>query len=252
MSPRTGRALEPHGKNNYAIAIKWFLKRSTLLSFALADLAKIKRYKAENNGRYIEEDVFYRILSYASSDEHELAYLLTYETGVRPHELLSITAQDVEPRPDGLVLVKIPDDNPETPSKKNKTGGRTIVVRECAEQLVAHANKTKSAPSGSPPSPRRRLFPFKNGALSVAFSRMKQRQRAESTNPETNYKGRLYDLRHTAITNLYLKGLTDQEVRKLVGWTPSSKMPDVYVHVNVNHIVDSLCKSAPLKARTTN
>jgi len=74
----------------------------------------------------VEEDDFYRLLSYAPSETYELAYLLIYETGIQPHELLSITTQEVEERSNGLVLVKIPEENPATPSKKNKTGSRTF------------------------------------------------------------------------------------------------------------------------------
>ena len=93
-----------------------------------------------------------------------------------------------------------------------------------------------------------RLFPFKNGMLSIMFSQMKQNQLKEALNAEATFKGRLYDLRHAAITNLFRKGLSDQEVRKLVGWTPSSKMPDVYVHIHINHVINTLRRTALLKA----
>ena len=231
--------LGPHGKNNYVIAVKWILKRSKLISLPPKELAKLKRFRAENKGRYVDEDAFYKILSYAPSDAHELAYLLMYETGIRPHEVLSLTAELVEERTDDLVLVKIPDINPETPSGRNKTGGRTIVIRENAKQLLALQKRTREADSIGSQTRNRRLFPFKQGALSVAFTRMKQKQAKELINPEGPFKGRLYDLRHSAITNLYLKKVPDQVIRKLVGWTPSSKMPDVYVHVQVGHLINS-------------
>lgn len=245
MSERTGRPLGPHGKNNYVIAVKWILKRSKLVTLTLKELAKLKKFKVENKGRYVEEEEFYKLLSYAPSEAHELAYLLVYETGVRPHELLSVSTQDIEARSDGLVLLKIPEENPVTPSKRNKTGGRTIIVQQNAVALLQYVNNMQSS---QPLSTSTLLFPLKHGALSRAFSRMKQKQIEETSNLEGNFKGRLYDLRHTAITNLYLKGLSDQEVRKLVGWTPSSKMPDVYVHVQINHIINSLSKKPSLRA----
>ena len=107
-------------------------------------------------------------------------------------------------------------------------------MQQNATQLLEHVNKLKVV---MPQSSQERLFPFKHGMLSVIFSRMKQKQLKEASNLEATFKGRLYDLRHAAITNFYLKDLSDQEVRRLVGWTPSSKMPDVYVHININHIV---------------
>ncbi len=223
--------------------------RSKLVKLSLNEMTKLKRFKAENKGRYVDEDSFFRILSYAPSAAYELAYLLMYETGIRPHELLSLTVEHVEERKDNLVLVNIPDENPETPSGRNKTGGRTIVIHENAKQLLKLQKRIKNTVSTEFQSRARRLFPFKHGIFSIMFTRMKRKQRKESTNPERNFKGRLYDLRHSAITNLYLKGLTDQEVRKLVGWTPSSKMPDVYVHVHINHIINSYYKNDALTVR---
>lgn len=76
MSERTNSTLGPHGKNNYIIAVKWILKRSKLVSLPSKEMAKLKRSKAENKGRYINEDSFYKILSYASSDTYDL---LDYE-----------------------------------------------------------------------------------------------------------------------------------------------------------------------------
>ncbi len=52
--------------------------------------------------------------------------------------------------------------------------------------------------------------------------------------------GRLYDLRHTAITDYYRRQLPDQVIRSLVGWTPASKMPNVYVHITPSHIYEQL------------
>lgn len=140
MSSRTGRLLGPHGKNNYVIAIKWILKRSKLVNLPKSELSKIKKSKADNKGRFIEEDEFYRVLSYAPSEIYELAYLLTFETGIRPYELLSITMQDVEERSDSLVLIKIAEENPVTPSKKNKTGSRTVIIQENTTQLLNYVN----------------------------------------------------------------------------------------------------------------
>ncbi|MFX1256391.1 MAG: tyrosine-type recombinase/integrase [Promethearchaeota archaeon] len=247
MSPRTRRLLGPHGKNNYIIAVKWIFKRSKIANLTPNELAKLKKFKADNKGRYIEEDAFYRLLRYAPSNTYELAYLLVFKTGIRPHELLSVTVQDVEERSDGLVLMKIPEENHITPSKKNKTGGRTIIVQQNATQLLKRVKRLKIT---QPQASHMRLFPLKNGMFSIIFSRMKQKQLKEASNPETPFKGRLYDLRHTAITNLYLKGLSNQEVRKLVGWTPSSKMPDVYVHLHINHIITSFRRKSTLRART--
>ncbi|HEC39734.1 MAG TPA: hypothetical protein ENI29_15955 [bacterium] len=79
--------------------------------------------------------------------------------------------------------------------------------------LQEHVNALKST---VPQSSYERLFPFKHGMLSVTFSRMKLKQLEEASNMDAIFKRRLYDLRHAAITNFYLKGLSDQEVRRLL------------------------------------
>ncbi|MFX1258289.1 MAG: hypothetical protein ACFFAN_10540, partial [Promethearchaeota archaeon] len=144
MSPRMCRLLGPHGKNNYITAVKWLFKRSELVNLPQDELAKLKKFKADNKGRFIEEDDFYRLLSYAPTEEYELAYLLIFETGIRPHEILSVTVQDIEQSSDGLILEKIPEMNPEAPSKKKKAGSRTIIVQQNAVRLLEHVNKLKT------------------------------------------------------------------------------------------------------------
>lgn len=119
-------------------------------------------------------------------------------------------------------------------------------MQQNATRLLEHVNALKNTIHQSS---QERLFPFKQGMLSVIFSRMKQKQLKEASNLEATFKGRLYDLRHAAITNFYLKGLSDQEVRRLVGWMPSSKMPDMYVHININHIVNSFRKNSASRTR---
>ncbi|MHA1335869.1 MAG: hypothetical protein ACTSPW_08960, partial [Promethearchaeota archaeon] len=101
VSEKSGKLLGPHGKNNYAVQMKWLLRRSKLIGLPGKEIAKIRRYKAKDSGRYIEQGEFYRILSYAPDMRYELAFLLIYETGIRPHELLSVRLKDVEVRSDG-------------------------------------------------------------------------------------------------------------------------------------------------------
>lgn len=226
----------PHGKNNYIIAVKWLLKRSELIHLPPEEMDKLKKYKTEPSGQVIEEDDLYRLLSYSPDRRFELAYLLMFETGIRPHELLSIRIRDVKEQPSGLILVKIPEQNPAIPSKHNKTGSRTIVVKENATRLGDYVNfltEREHKPD------KARLFPFRHKQLSAVFCRMKRQQRSEATPSDQIFTARLYDLRHTAITRYYLQDLPDQVIRKLVGWSPSSKMPDVYVHIKIDHITQS-------------
>ena len=73
--PANKEVMGPHGKNNYITALKWYFKRSKLVSLPQDELSKLKKFKAENKGLFIEEDVFYRLLSYAPTEQYELAIL---------------------------------------------------------------------------------------------------------------------------------------------------------------------------------
>ena len=56
---------------------------------------------------------------------------------------------------------------------------------------------------------------------------------------------------HNAITEMYTQGMKDQIIRKMVGWHPSSKMPDIYVHIKEQQmILDQLNALNPNKAIT--
>lgn len=167
---------------------------------------------------------------------HELAFRLIRECGFRPHELLSIKISDVSETDEGWALIELPENNPETSSGRNKTGSRRIICVNNAQRLLDTVEKsTENEDQGD------RLFPWSLGTLSVIFCRMKKKQKklAAREGWAKLYSGRLYDLRHASITEMYLAGYKDQEIRAMVGWTPASRMPNVYVHVTERHLLDA-------------
>jgi integrase len=255
ISPRTKQKLGPHGHNAYIIEIKWFLKRTHLPFFhgKKTDILQgLTRKSVKSPGKSISSEDFEHLLQYSPSVVHDLAFRLMYECGFRPHELLSIRLQDVTATTLGeeknVMLINLPDKNPYVPSGKNKTGGRPVLVIQNYRNLQHYLEKIRKGTY----TPATRLFPWKHRTLSVTYCRMKsccahqkRTQRSSNENLFKNTKnqtamhqqyGRLYDLRHTAITQLYLQGIPDQVIRRTVGWTPSSRMPDVYVHVQEVHL----------------
>ena len=183
-----------------------------------------------------------------------------FECGFRPHEVLSIRACDVVDgrgraeagsggkdtggHPRDLAWVHLPAANPVTPSGRNKTGARVVPVRASARRLLDARDATRAVAGADG-----RIFPWGHRHLTVTFSRMKAAHATghgapsgdgaaatASSHRTPSFQGRLYDLRHSAITTLYLAAVPDQVIRKVVGWTPSSRMPDVYVHVTQAHI----------------
>jgi len=265
-NPRTGQPLGPHGKNAYVIAAKWYLKRTSLVPDAAVKAAGLHRYRMPPSpGSCIDPETFEAIVQHAPTATHELAFRLIYERGFRPHEVLSIRACDVQDgTPAGTAAsfeespcrawVNLPAGNPVTPSGRNKTGARTVPVLENARRLLVLRDLTRAVAGHEG-----RLFPWKHRHLTTTWGRMRARHAAEiaaAIPVTTTLQGgqatsepgtasvpcvratscRLYDCRHSAITALYLAPVPDQVIRKVVGWTPSSRMPDVYVHVTQAHI----------------
>ena len=295
ISHRTGHLLGPHGKNAYIISINWFLKRTALIQEPDRILAGLKRYKTEAKGQTMSPNTFESIIQFSPTIRHDLAFRLIYECGFRPHEILSIRVcdlkitQSIQKREDlkgdlekmghpPSVIIQLPADNPVTPSGRNKTGGRPVLVVDNAHDLLTLAQRVEVEDGA-----QARLFPWKHKHLSVTFSRMKRQLLNEvkgvstpiSANPEPALSiistpilsstgkiynteaikgqslGRLYDCRHTAITNMYLRKLPDQVIRRTVGWTPSSKMPDTYVHINEAHLITAFRTFQQLESSPT-
>jgi integrase len=276
ISPRTRLQLGPHGKNAYIISIRWFLKRTTLVADAPEIMRQIKRYPTKSKGKCVSEDDLEAVLQFSPTLTYDLAYRLIDECGFRPHEPLSIRVCDVRTAGSGRMnekevhnsdekgfefpmtaLVYLPESNPVTPSGKNKTGSRMVPVVKNAERLLTLTKEVERREGING-----RLFPWGHKHLSVTFCRMKSQlkheqqheniqnaalantigkpQKKTENHEESGTDFRLYDLRHTAITDFYLTSLPDQVIRKIVGWTPSSRMPDVYVHVKEEHILRQL------------
>ena len=230
--------LSPHGKNNYYTAIKWYLARATLIKYPKEELKKIKKVPVRPKDRSVDDLALEHILQFSPNTTFELAFRLIRERGIMPHELLSIRVKDVSKSEEGYAVVSLPAENPEVPSRRNKTGPRIIIFVRNAARILELARVV-----GAGTGPEGRLFPWRHGVLSVIFCRMKKMQEEVARREGWNnlYRGRLYDLRHAAITEMYVHGFVDQEVRAMVGWAPSSKMPDIYVHIGTKHLLDA-CK----------
>jgi len=226
--------LGPHGRNNYITTLKWYFSRSTVAKLSPADLKSLKKERVPLKDRDIDEEALEHLLQFSPTPLHDLAFRLVRERGIRPHELLSLRACDVSETKEGWALVDLPETNPATSSGRNKTGARRIIFIQNAQRLLQLAHKVENQIGRDV-----RLFPWALSTLPVTFCRMKKMQAevAAQEGWDKLYTGRLYDLRHAAITDMYLQGFIDQEVRALVGWSPASRMPNVYVHVQERHLL---------------
>lgn len=243
-----GKPYNPHTRNGVRIELKWLFRHVFHQELPRELEGVLQKEHAPARGKKISEEDFNNLLSYAPSRLLAVAYQLIYDSGMRPHELLSLTSEAVSfPSPE-VALIQLPDNNPKTPSGRNKTGGRPILVQgvsvEGLRQLVQqHQDSGRQSDL---------LFPFAHRSLSSIFCRMKQayHQALQSQQSDNHPQGelpasseleptmgRLYDLRHTAATRLAATGLPDSLLRRTMGWNQASRMPNVYIHLEVSDLL---------------
>ena len=100
QSSRTHQPLGPGGKNQYVITLMWFANHSQLIP-ALDPkwFDQLHRYSTTSPGKCIALEMLESILELTPTSTVDLAIRLIYHAAIRPHELLSIRAQDVEFHP---------------------------------------------------------------------------------------------------------------------------------------------------------
>lgn len=244
INPRTKTKLSGHGKNRYIIALKWYLKHTQLIYGAKELYQQLKKYAAPKSpGKVISTEQLEYVLQYAPDDLHDLAFRILFETAMRPHELLSVRFSDItffkEHR---YATLTLQDDNPTTPLGKNKTGGRVVCIQDSYQELLALYTMKKEVQGFKKDE---RVFPWGHAYLTRKFIEMKQRAKkievdasAQVRRDDELLNFRLYDLRHTAITRYYTRGIPNQVIRKAVGWAPASKMPNTYVHIQSTNVIE--------------
>ena len=140
--------------------------------------------------------------------------------------MLSIRPADIQEDAGGWLL-NLPATNPVVPSGRNKTGGRPVPLGSSGARLLSYISQVGIAPD-------ERVFKYSHNSLSTLFCRLKKQFLTFFGRP---FPGRLYDFRHTRLTQYYSAGIPDQVVRRVAGWTPSSKMPNVYCHIGSTHVL---------------
>jgi len=227
-------------------------------------------------GRMLAEDDCEEILGLLREERVEMGFRLIKEAGFRPHEVLSLHPCDIllanqetgemlplpsvllqqesatggapgemaaEPEEESpldctpmTIIIQLPDHNPVTSSGRNKTGGRVVpLMGQFAREFLCWIRTfLKQEAVGA----QERLFPWANGYFSRTFTRLKKifaqpRDKGGFGHP---FPGRLYDFRHTAATTLSRRPISDQLLKRILGWSRSSKMAEVYIHLGPQDI----------------
>ncbi|MFX0061471.1 MAG: tyrosine-type recombinase/integrase [Candidatus Hermodarchaeota archaeon] len=229
---RKGQELQASTKNSIRAEVRWLLTHVQPQAWTPDFQTVLQRERVQIPGRKISPKDFDQLLMFAPTSTHALAYQLIWGGGFRPHELLSLTSDHVDFLTEDQAIISVPTLNPKVSSKKNKTGHRSIYLEgEVVEELAVHLRQSNQA--GEP-----YLFPWSTGTLSTTFCRMKhQYNEWARANHVPPFEGRLYDLRHSVATRLASEGMPEYLLRKIMGWSPSSTMPSVYLHLDEQDLI---------------
>ena len=148
-----------------------------------------------------------KIVLHARSIRDRAMISLLYDSGCRPSELLDLQRKDVIFDDDGLIVLF-----------NGKTGGRRI-------RIITTLDSDKFLREYLQSSFNDRIF----GKIGIA--RLNQIVKEYAENTKINKKVYTYIFRHSRATHL-AKYLTEQQMKIYLGWSMSSKMVAVYVHLS--------------------
>lgn len=208
----------------------------------------VKRLSKRDKTSYRPSDIWDErdisiFLKYCPNKRDRCYYAMAFDMSARPHEILSLRIKDIKfcytEENKQYVEVKIPD---------GKTGSRVVVLIDSIpflkEWLLEHPHST---------NPNAYIFTIKNGGR-LTYEGLASR----CTYYEKNYypslldgtsgitvdesdkaiirnlvtkKWNIYVIRHSALTKKS-QFLTEANLRSHAGWTASSKMPQIYIHLS--------------------
>ena len=184
--------------------------------------------------KLIEPEELERLLTYARHPRDKAIISILYETGVRIGELLSLRLRDVEALEDGRYRLLV----------RGKTGVRPIRVKWAAPALRAYLSVRRG-----PKHPGAPVFTTIKGPvrpLRPDSWRVWLRKLCKMAGLERHIHPHMF--RHTAMTEL-ARVLTEQELKAVAGWTQSSRMAAVYVHLSGRDIEAALDKATAARFR---
>lgn len=185
-----------------------------------------KRLRRELPHEILSRDEVRKLIDAANSQRDRALLFVAYESGARAGELLSLRLRDLEFDRYGAVL-----------HVRGKTGERRIRLVESVPdlQLWCSMHPDRDNPDAA-------LWPTRlksrNPMGIAAFEWMLNRY-AKLAGLRKHVHPHL--LRHTRATHL-ASVLTEAQMREFFGWTKSSDMPEVYVHISGRDIDGTLLK----------
>lgn len=212
-----GSPLSPFTKNTIKMQYKHFLQ--FLGKEDEAEVIHCKNLK----GSKLPEDILTKdevleIIDHAGSLRDKALFGLLYESGCRAGEILSMKVKNLDFLENGGCAATFP---------RGKTGPRRVLVFNFASYLRQwmDAHPLKDDPEAP-------LWPT-NDYRHAPLSDISLRYNLTETVKRTSIKKRvwLHGFRHTRATHLS-EHLTEQQMKRYLGWTPGSDMASIYVHLS--------------------
>ncbi len=204
--------------------IRW-LNKTYKLNINLDDIKPVKPKNSLMPEYLITSEDFEKMLLNTTSPQMKLIIELLYETGARVSEILDLKIQNIEFNSYGAKLYV-----------KGKTGQRVIPIvwyaRDLRQFLLVHPNKDK---------PEYNVFFIQKNGQMLPFEYPNFRKQLGIICKRAGINKRIHAhlFRHTRMTEL-AKTLPEQTLKQLAGWSGSSKMAEVYIHLSQRDVEDSL------------
>jgi integrase/ribosomal protein L40E len=174
----------------------------------------------------ISEEEFNKLFNATDDMQERLLIGLLYESGCRIGEILSLQIKNVSFNNYGAKLVV-----------KGKTGQRVVPIIWFANLLrqFIETHPFKNDPEAF-------LFYYRNSEgqiLPMKYSVFRMRLKRLCKKVGINKRIHPHLFRHTRLTEL-AKELPEQILKQIAGWVPDSKMAQVYLHLSLKDVEESL------------
>lgn len=226
-----GFSYSPRTIHSYKIIFKKFFKdlgKLGLLELLKEPKPKNDSDKLDRQNLLTEDEVYDHMITAANNNRDKAMIAMLYESGARRGEILACKIKHVDMSSSQGYTLTIPD---------GKTGKRKIkLVRSKSYVrlwLDSHPQRTKDGR----PDPEAWLFiayntqkignkrTFKQWSANGMYSQLKEIARRSGIDKRANP----HSYRHAAASNL-AEHLTDQQLKKYLGWSKDSSMASIYVH----------------------
>lgn len=180
---------------------------------------------------YTHEEIKSILMACSNTQDRALIETL-YETAARSSELLSMDINSIVFADEGVVAI----------IKKSKTQERALPIQECVPSLRQWLNVHPLNEDKRSALWISHLKPFARLGVAGLLNRVKTLLDRSGVSPRDNptKRGIVKLFRHTRLTELSRRGISEPTLRAYAGWTDGSLMSKVYVHLSGKDMSDEI------------